>query len=82
MSSLADGSDGIGAALGSLCKQRSRGLGGSQDVQEGILDAGSVAQAGSAHNQDCFQDLQEPSCTQRLQSNSINITSLSWTLLE
>ena len=67
MSSLTDRSNGISAALGSFCQQRSGSPRGSQDVQNGSLDAGSMAQAGSAHNQDCFQDLQEVSSAQCLQ---------------
>ena len=77
MSSLADGGDGIDAALSSLCKQRSGSLGSSQDVQDNMLDAGGMAQAGCAHNQDGFQDLQEVGRAQRLQSSKIRIPPLS-----
>ena len=55
--SLAHSSDGICAALRCLLLQRSGRSRSSQDVQDGILDAGSMAQARRAHYQDRLQDL-------------------------
>jgi hypothetical protein len=57
MRSLAHSSDGICAALRCLLMQRSGRSRSSQDVHDGILDAGSMPQARRAHYQDRLQDL-------------------------
>jgi hypothetical protein len=62
MRSLAYSSDGIRAALRCLllqCSGRSRS---SQDVQDGVFDAASMAQAWRADYQDRLQDFEELSC--------------------